>query len=97
MLAGLRADNIGRTVSDDATVRFEPLHPASRTSLIAGVVLGPLLWLFALAFAAWVFEFSWAIAVGLAATVASFVVSVVVLALLREGRVRQEERYVHGG
>jgi hypothetical protein len=83
-------------VSDNASVRFEPLHPASRASLIAGVVLGPLLWLVALAIAAWVFEYSWAIAFGLAVTVASFFVSLVVLALLREARVRQEERYVDG-
>ncbi len=30
-------------------------------------------------------------------TVASFVVALVVLTLIREGRVRQEERYVDGG
>jgi uncharacterized membrane protein (UPF0136 family) len=86
--------------SDDvrgSSVRFEPLRPASRASLIAGVVLGPLLWLLVLAIAAWVFEYSWAIALGLAVTVASFFVSLVVLTLLREGRVRQEERYVDGG
>ena len=84
-------------MSDDVSVRFEPLHPASRASLIAGVVLGPFLWLVAIAIAAWVFEYSWAIALGLAVTVASFFVSLVVLALLREGRVRQEERYADGG
>ena len=78
-------------------MHFEPLHPASRASLIAGLVLGPLLWLVAIAIAALVFEYSWAIAVGLAVTVASFVVSLVVLVLLREGRVRQEERYVDAG
>lgn len=84
-------------MSDDASVRFEPLHPASRASLIAGVVLGPLLWLLAIAIVAWVFEYSWAIALGMAVAVASFFVSLVVLTLLREGRVRQEERYVDGG
>ncbi len=78
-------------------MRFEPLHPASRASLIAGVVLGPLLWLVAIAIAALVFEYSWAIALGVGVTVASFFVSLVVLTLLREGRVRQEERYVDGG
>lgn len=78
-------------------MHFEPLRPASRASLIAGVVLGPLLWLFGLAIAAWVFEYSWAIALGLAVTVASFFVSLAVLTLLREGRLRQEERYVDGG
>jgi uncharacterized membrane protein len=78
-------------------VRFEPLHPASRRSLVAGVVVGPLLWLLLLALAAWVFEYSWAIALGLAITVAAFLVSLVVLALLRNGRVRQERRYVDRG
>jgi uncharacterized membrane protein len=76
--------------------RFEPLHTASRARVIAGVVLGPLLWLGALAFGAWVFEYTWAIAVGLAVTFASFVLALVVLALLRQGRMRQERRYVDG-
>lgn len=84
-------------MSDDALVRFEPLQPASRASLLAGFVLGPLLWLSAFVIAAWVFEYSWAIAFGLAVTVASFLVSLVVLTLLRKGRLRQEERYVDGG
>jgi hypothetical protein len=65
--------------------------------LIAGVVLGPLLWLVACALAAWFFEYSWAIALGSAVTIASFVVALVVLTLIRQGRVRQEERYVDGG
>lgn len=78
-------------------MRFEPLRPASRGSLIAGVVLGPLLWLLLLAIVALVFSYSWAIALGLAVTVVSFFVSLVVLSVLREGRVRQEERYVDGG
>ena len=84
-------------MGDDAPVRFDPLHPASRASLVAGVVLGPLLWLVGFAIAAWFFEYSWAIAFGSAVTVASFVVALVVLTLIREGRVRQEERYVDGG
>jgi hypothetical protein len=48
-------------------VRFEPLHPASRASLIAGVVVGPLLWLLAFVIAPWAFEYSWRIALGLRA------------------------------
>jgi membrane protein implicated in regulation of membrane protease activity len=80
-----------------SSVRFEPLRPASRESLIAGLVLGPLLWLLVLAIAAWVFEYSWAIALGLAVTVAAFFVSLVVLTLLWRSRVRQEERHVDGG
>ena len=75
-------------------MRFEPLHPASRRSLVAGVILGPLLWLLVLAIAAWVYEYTWAIGLGLVVTVASFVVSLVVLAVLRAGRERQERRHV---
>lgn len=80
-----------------SSVRFEPLHPASRASLILGVVVGPVLWLVAIAVAAWFFEYTWAIALGLVVTVTSFLVALVVLALLRTGRVRQEERYVDSG
>jgi hypothetical protein len=77
-------------------VRFEPLYPASRANLIAGVVLGPLLWLVAIAIVAWFFEYTWAIAFGLLVTVASFLLALVVLALLRRARLRQVRRYVDG-
>jgi uncharacterized membrane protein (UPF0136 family) len=75
------------------SVHFEPVRPASRRSLIAGIVLGPLLWLAALIVAVLLFEYSWAIGLGLFVTVAAFLVSLVVLAVLRGGRRRQEERY----
>jgi membrane protein implicated in regulation of membrane protease activity len=74
-------------------VHFEPLRPASRGHLVAGIVLGPLLWLVALMVGAWLFEYSWAIAVGLLVTLASFVISLVVLTIVRTGRLRQEKRY----
>ena len=77
-----------------SSVRFEPLHPASRASLIVGVVLGPFLWLVVIAVAAWFFEYTWAIALGLVLTVASFLIALAVLALLRHLRLRQERRYV---
>ena len=77
-----------------SSVRFEPLRPASRSSLIAGVVIGPLLWLVVLAVGAWAFDYSWAIALGLLIVVVSFVVALFVLSLLRAARVRQEKRYV---
>ncbi len=77
-----------------SSVRFEPLHPASRASLITGVVIGPLLWLIVLSLAAWVFDYSWAIALGLLVVVVTFVVALIVLSLLRAWRVRQERRYV---
>ena len=82
---------------DRPSVRFEPLRPASRGRLIAGFVLGPVLWLLALIVAAWLFDYSWAIALGLLVTVASFLVSLLVLALLHAGRRRQERRYADRG
>ena len=80
-----------------SSVQLRAAPPASRATLVAGIVLGPLLWLVALAIAAWFFEYTWAIAVGLAVTVASFVLALLGLALVRRGRVRQERRYVDGG
>jgi hypothetical protein len=77
--------------------RFEPLSPASRGRLIAGFVLGPVLWLLALAAGAWLFDYSSAIALGLLVTVASFLVSLLVLALLHAARRRQERRYADRG
>ena len=79
------------------SVRFEPLRPASRGRLIAGFVVGPVLWLLALIAGAWLFNYSWAIALGLLVSVASFLVSLLVLALLRAGRRRQERQYADRG
>jgi hypothetical protein len=76
------------------SVRFEPLRPASRGRLIAALILGPILWFVALAVAAWLLAYSWAIELGLLVTVASFLLSLAVLALLRVGRRREERRYV---
>ena len=75
------------------SVHFEPLRPASRARVIAAIVLGPLLWLVALIVGAWLFEYSWAIGVGLLVTFAAFLVSLVVLTVLRAGRRRQDKRY----
>ncbi len=80
-----------------SSVRFEPLHAASRASLVVGVVVGPLLWLVVLAIVAWFFEYTWAIALGLLVTVAAFLFALIVLALLRQARLRQERRYVDSG
>jgi membrane protein implicated in regulation of membrane protease activity len=80
-----------------AVVRFEPLRPASRGRMIAAFALGPLFWLVALIVAAWVLEYTESIALGLLFTVASFVVSLVVLALVYSARRRQEEGYDEGG
>jgi membrane protein implicated in regulation of membrane protease activity len=74
-------------------VHFEPLRPASRKRLIAGLVFGPLLWLVALSVASWVLEYTWAIELGLVVTLAAFLVAIVVLTFLHRGRRRQEERY----
>jgi membrane protein implicated in regulation of membrane protease activity len=78
-------------------VRFEPLRVASHGRLIVAFVVGPLLWLVALGVAAVVVDRTSAIAFGLLATVASFLVSLLVLALLHAGRRRQERRYADRG
>jgi ABC-type transport system involved in multi-copper enzyme maturation permease subunit len=79
------------------SVRFEPLHPASRGRLIAGFVLGPVLWLVALMGAAWLFDYSWAIGIGLLVVVAAFLVSLVVLEILYLRRRSQERQYANSG
>jgi hypothetical protein len=79
---------------DVSAVRFEPLRPASRGPLIAGFVLGPILWLLAIALAAWLVDRSYAIALGLAATAGSFVFAFLVLSWVYVARRRQEKRFV---
>ena len=79
------------------SVHFEPLHPASRSAVIIGVLVGPLLWLVAIVAVAWFFEYSWAIGFGVVLTVSTFVLALVGLALLQASRVRQEKRYVDAG
>jgi uncharacterized membrane protein YraQ (UPF0718 family) len=81
----------------DPPVRFEPLRAASRRNLLVALVAGPLLWLAALVVVAWVFDESSAIAFGLLVAVASFLVSLLVLALLHALRRRQERRYAERG
>ena len=78
-------------------MHFEPLHPASRSAVIVGVVVGPLLWLVAIAAVAWFFEYTWAIGFGVAVTVTMFLIALVGLVLFRAARVRQERRYVDAG
>ena len=73
--------------------RFRPLRPVSRPRLIAAILLGPVLWAVALAFIARIVEYTDAILLGLIVAAASFVVSIVVLSLLRQGRLREERRF----
>ena len=73
--------------------RFRPLRPASRGKLILAIVLGPVLWAVALAYIAVIVKYTDAIAVGLIVAVASFVISAIVLILLRRGRILEERRY----
>jgi hypothetical protein len=80
-----------------SSVHFEPLHPASRSAVIVGVVVGPLLWLVAIAAVAWFFEYTWAIGLGVLVTGTTFLVALIALVLLRAARVRQEQRYVDTG
>jgi hypothetical protein len=87
-------------MADDAEFpqpRFEPLEPAPRDRLILIFLLGPLLWLVALLLVAAVLERTTAIEIGLIVTVATFLVSLVVLTLLRIARGREERRFAARG
>ena len=75
------------------SVRFEPLRPASRGRLLAAIICGPIIWLVALVAAAWLFVNSWLIQLGFLVALASFLLALLVLALLRQGRLREERRY----
>ncbi len=78
--------------TEPSSVRFEPLRPADRGRLVAAILLGPFLWLVALAVAAWLFAYTWAIQLGLLVTIASFLLALPVLALLRRRRLREERQ-----
>ena len=75
---------------------FEPLSPASRPVQIAGLVVGPILWLVALALAAWVLDETSAIAIGFAVTAVSFAIAVILLSAAYIARRRQEKRFADG-
>ncbi len=83
--------------TEPSSASFEPLRPASGWRLALAFVLGPLVWLAALVAAAWLLANSQVIELGLLVTVVSFLVSLIVLALLRAGRRREERRYVDRG
>lgn len=85
-----------RTDPAPPSVRFQPLRPVSRARFVLRLIYGPILWLVALSVAGFVFVNSWVIQVGLLVTVASFLVGLLVLAILRTGRRREERRYVAG-
>ncbi len=82
--------------TEQRSVRFEPLRAASRRRLIAGLILGPVTWLVALMITAYLLQNSWAIEAGILITLGSFVIACAVLAVLRQARIRQEQRYVAG-
>jgi hypothetical protein len=85
-----------RTASEPPSVRFEPLRPVSRARLILRLIYGPVLWLAAFIVVALLFVNTWIIHVGLLVTAASFLIGLLVLAVLRTGRRREERRYVAG-
>jgi hypothetical protein len=77
----------------DVDDRFRPLRPASRPRLITAIILGPVVWAIGLAILAAIIEYTDAIALGLLVAAASFVISVILLSLVRQGRLREERRY----
>ena len=82
--------------TEQPSVRFEPLRAASRRRLIAALIVGPVIWLVALMVAAHQLQNTWAIEAGILITLGSFAIAFAVLAVLRQARIRQEQRYVDG-
>jgi hypothetical protein len=75
---------------------FQPLVYASKRRLVLAAAVGGLLWVAALVVGAIVLERRDAIELGLLIAAISFVVSLIVLTLLRAGRKREERRYESG-
>jgi hypothetical protein len=73
--------------------RFRPLRPASGPRLILAFLLGPVLWMVAVVFGAWILEHTDAIEIGLLITAVAFVVALLVMSMLWVGRRREERRY----
>jgi hypothetical protein len=90
----LRGDVSMHDDGEPFDARFRPLRPASRPRLIAAIVVGPVLWLAALVVAGRLIARLDVVAIGLLVSAASFVVSALVLVLLRVARRREERRYV---
>ena len=82
---------------DHPAVLFEPLRPASRARLVVGLILGPVLWLGAIVLVGAVLHYTDAIGLGLLVAVASFLVSLVLLLVVRSMRRRSERRHAAGG
>lgn len=72
---------------------FTPLRPTTRSRLVLSYIVGPVMWIVALAIAAWLVEKTDAIEIGAIITAASFLISLVALSLMRIGRDREERRY----
>ena len=73
--------------------QFRPLRLVSHTKMVVAWIVGPLLWVLALASVAWLVDRSNAIELGLAIASGSFLLGLVVLSLLRHGRLREDRRY----
>lgn len=73
--------------------RFHPMRLISRTKMVLTWVIGPLLWVAALATVSWLVDRSNAIEAGLAIAAASFGLGLVALSMQRHARLREERRY----
>ena len=73
--------------------RFRPLRLISRTKMVLAWIVGPLLWVTALATVSWLVDRSSAIEIGLAIAAGSFGLGLLLLSLQRHARLREERRY----
>ncbi|MBS1676045.1 MAG: hypothetical protein JST08_01545 [Actinobacteria bacterium] len=74
--------------------RFRPLRPASTTRLILAGILGPLLWVVCVLFAVFLVQPTDEILTGALVATASLILAMLVLLVLRRGRIREEKEYV---
>jgi hypothetical protein len=79
--------------SDEVDDRFRPMRAASGPRLMAAMVLGPFLWVVGLVIVAVLVHRTDAIELGVLIAVASMLVAVPILIVLRLGRQREERRY----
>lgn len=75
----------------DHRARFRPLRPPTKLGRLVVLLAGPVLWLVALLFVAWVQDRTELIWLGLSVAAAAFVLGLVFLLVMRSQRLREEK------
>jgi hypothetical protein len=91
---GLERRRRRRELRDELESRFQPLRPASLPRLILAAIFGPLVWALCILVAVLWVKPTDEILLGVLVAVLAFLIAVIVLLLLRRGRVREERNHV---